>query len=234
MVVAITCYGMSTLEGPLAEHQVPQRHQPLHGLDVAHVHVGGIGWNGFLTFGMIYWLVPRMFGTKLDSKKPRQRPLLDRHAGHRLLCHSALLRRLLPKPDVEAVHPGRLLGVQEFPGHGAADPSTRTGCVASAVCSILTGACSSWCTTWWKTVKPAASSSPTRMLKLLHWRRTTGESGGHWHRWIERRPIQMLVVSLVAGGHRWHHRDDPTFLIESNVPTISSVKPYTPLELARP
>src|SRR5690606_40118789 len=36
---------------------------------VAHVHVGALAWNGFLTFGMIYWLVPRMFKTQLFSKK---------------------------------------------------------------------------------------------------------------------------------------------------------------------
>jgi cytochrome c oxidase cbb3-type subunit I/II len=32
------------------------------------VHVGALGWNGFLTFGMLYWLVPRMYGTKLYSQ----------------------------------------------------------------------------------------------------------------------------------------------------------------------
>ena len=32
---------------------------------IAHVHVGGLGWNGMMTFGLIYWLIPRMFKTEL-------------------------------------------------------------------------------------------------------------------------------------------------------------------------
>ncbi|MCB0795114.1 MAG: cytochrome-c oxidase, cbb3-type subunit II, partial [Flavobacteriales bacterium] len=55
--------------------------------------------------------------------------------------------------------------------------------------------------------------------------------GGYWHRWIERRPIQMLVLSLVLVAIGGLIELVPTFLIKSNVPTIASVKPYTPLEL---
>ncbi|MCB0700200.1 MAG: cytochrome-c oxidase, cbb3-type subunit II, partial [Chitinophagaceae bacterium] len=54
----------------------------------------------------------------------------------------------------------------------------------------------------------------------------------HWHRWIERRPVQMLVWSLVLVAIGGIIEIVPTFMVESNVPTISSVKPYTPLELA--
>jgi cytochrome c oxidase cbb3-type subunit I/II len=53
----------------------------------------------------------------------------------------------------------------------------------------------------------------------------------HWHRWIERRPIQMLVLSLVLVGIGGAVEIIPTFLVKSNIPTIASVKPYTPLEL---
>lgn len=38
-------------------------------LDVAHVHIGALGWNGFLTFGMMYWLIPKLYSTQLYSKK---------------------------------------------------------------------------------------------------------------------------------------------------------------------
>ncbi|MEP6844424.1 MAG: cytochrome-c oxidase, cbb3-type subunit II [Panacibacter sp.] len=53
----------------------------------------------------------------------------------------------------------------------------------------------------------------------------------YWHRWIERRPVQMLVFSLIAVAIGGVLELVPTFLIKSNVPTIASVKPYTPLEL---
>ncbi len=56
-------------------------------------------------------------------------------------------------------------------------------------------------------------------------------SDGYWHRWIERRPIQMLLLSLVLILIGGLVEMIPTFLIKSNIPTITSVKPYTPLEL---
>ena len=56
-------------------------------------------------------------------------------------------------------------------------------------------------------------------------------SKDHWHRWIERRPIQLMIVSLVVVLIGGVIEIVPTFLVKSNIPTISSVKPYTPLEL---
>jgi cytochrome c oxidase cbb3-type subunit I/II len=53
----------------------------------------------------------------------------------------------------------------------------------------------------------------------------------HWHRWIERRPIQMLVLSLIMILIGGMVEMIPTFLIKSNIPQIAAVKPYTPLEL---
>jgi cytochrome c oxidase cbb3-type subunit I/II len=53
----------------------------------------------------------------------------------------------------------------------------------------------------------------------------------HWHSWIERRPVQLTVLSLIVVGIGGIAEMIPTFLVKSNIPTISSVKPYTPLEL---
>src|SRR5690606_16012450 len=67
MVVAVTAYGMATLEGPLLSLKNVNAIAHFTDWIVAHVHVGGLGWNGFLTFGMLYWLVPRLWQTKLYS-----------------------------------------------------------------------------------------------------------------------------------------------------------------------
>ena len=56
-------------------------------------------------------------------------------------------------------------------------------------------------------------------------------TGEHWHRWIERKPVQMMVIALIVILIGGAIEIIPTFLVKSNVPTISSVKPYTPLEL---
>ena len=57
------------------------------------------------------------------------------------------------------------------------------------------------------------------------------KKGDHWHRVIERRPVQLLVVSLVVILIGGIIEMVPTFLVKSNIPTIKSVQPYTPLEL---
>ncbi|MCX8491015.1 MAG: cbb3-type cytochrome c oxidase subunit I, partial [Cyclobacteriaceae bacterium] len=67
MVVAVTAYGMATLEGPLLSLKDVNAIAHFTDWIVAHVHVGGVGWNGFFIFGIFYWLVPRMWDTKLYS-----------------------------------------------------------------------------------------------------------------------------------------------------------------------
>ena len=59
----------------------------------------------------------------------------------------------------------------------------------------------------------------------------TRHKGEHWHRWIERKPVQLMILSLIVVLIGGAIELIPTFMIKSNVPTISSVKPYTPLEL---
>ena len=69
MVVAITCYGMATFEGPMLSLKNVNAIAHFTDWIVAHVHVGGLGWNGFITFAILYWLVPKMWRTKLWSTK---------------------------------------------------------------------------------------------------------------------------------------------------------------------
>ena len=69
MVVAITCYGMATFEGPMLSLKNVNALAHYTDYIIGHVHVGGLGWNGCLTFGILYWLVPKMFGNKLYSQK---------------------------------------------------------------------------------------------------------------------------------------------------------------------
>jgi cytochrome c oxidase cbb3-type subunit I/II len=59
----------------------------------------------------------------------------------------------------------------------------------------------------------------------------TKKDGEHWHHWIERRPTPLLILSLIVILIGGLVEIIPTFLVKSNIPTISSVKPYTPLEL---
>ncbi len=68
LIAAVTFYGMSTFEGPLLS--IKSVNSLAHYTDwiIGHVHGGALGWNGFLTFGMLYYLVPRLWRTQLYSK----------------------------------------------------------------------------------------------------------------------------------------------------------------------
>jgi len=65
----VTFYGMATFEGPLLA--VKSVNGLAHYTDwiIGHVHSGTLGWNGFMAAGMFYWMVPRLYGTKLHSTR---------------------------------------------------------------------------------------------------------------------------------------------------------------------
>lgn len=66
-VVAVTFYGMSTFEGPLLSIKSVSALGHYTDWIIGHVHGGALGWNGFMAIGMLYWMVPRLWGTKLWS-----------------------------------------------------------------------------------------------------------------------------------------------------------------------
>ena len=68
-VVAVTFYGMSTFEGPLLAIKSVNALGHYTDWIIGHVHGGALGWNGFMTFGILYWMWPRLYGTKLYSNK---------------------------------------------------------------------------------------------------------------------------------------------------------------------
>ena len=68
-IAGITFYGMATFEGPLLSIKSVSALGHYTDWIIGHVHTGALGWNGFMAAGMIYFLVPRLFGTQLYSKK---------------------------------------------------------------------------------------------------------------------------------------------------------------------
>jgi cytochrome c oxidase cbb3-type subunit I/II len=69
LVAASICYLMATLEGPILSFK--SINKIVHYTDwiIGHVHVGTLGWNGYIIFAMLYWLVPSIYKTELYSKK---------------------------------------------------------------------------------------------------------------------------------------------------------------------
>ena len=229
-VVGITGYGMATFEGPMLS--LKNVNAIAHYTDwiVAHVHVGALAWNGFMTFGMIYWLIPRMTKTKLYSTA-----LANFHFWIGTL---GIILYALPmyvagftqasmwkqfKPDGTLEYGNFLETVTEIMPMYAMRAIGGTlffigllTLVYNIIRTVMAG----------KTVEDELAEAPA--LVAISKNRLKGEK---WHTWLERRPIQLTILATVAILIGGIIQIIPTIMVKSNIPTIASVKPYTPLEL---
>ena len=229
MVVAITAYGMSTFEGPMLSLKNVNAIAHFTDWVVAHVHVGALGWNGFLTFGMLYWLYPKLFKTQLYSTR-----LANVHFWLGTLgivfyavpmYWSGFTQSLMWKEFTEdgmLRYPNFLETVTQLMPMYALRALGGTIYLAGVVIMAYNLV---------KTAKQGAAVEDEAAEAPALVKAYQPHQNEHWHRWIERRPVQMLVLSLVVVAIGGVFELVPTFLIKSNIPTISSVKPYTPLEL---
>jgi len=228
LVVAITCYGMATLEGPLLSLKSVNTISHFTDWTIAHVHIGALGWNGFLTFGVLYWLVPRMWNTTLYSKKLAGTHFWIGTIGIVLyaipLYWAGFTQSMMWKNFTEEGQ----LRFQFLETVTHIIPMYVTRSIGGGL--YLIGAFLMVYNLRKTMAKgnfiadEAAEAAPLPKKIPTH-----GKT--YWHRWIERRPMQMLVFSLIAVAIGGMIELIPTFLVKSNIPTITSVKPYTPLEL---
>ena len=228
MVVAVTAYGMATLEGPMLSIKSVNAISHYTDWTVGHVHVGTLGWNGMLTFGIVYWLLPRIFATKLYSVK-----LANVHFWFATLgtlfytiplyvagwTQSLMWSEFLPEGMLKY---GNFLETvtQILPMY-----ALRTFGGAIYIIGVFVMVYNLRKTVEGKQVVANEEvQAPALQVMASH-------KGEHWHRWLEGRPIQMLVGSLILVLIGGMVEVIPMFMIEENVPKIASVQPYTPLEL---
>jgi cytochrome c oxidase cbb3-type subunit I/II len=228
MVAAITAYGMATFEGPLLSIKSVNAISHYTDWTVAHVHVGTLGWNGMLTFSVLYWLFPTMYQTKLYSTKLANWHFWISTLGVIFYCipmywagwtQSLMWKEFTAEGFLK--YPNFLETVTQLV------PMYATRAFGGAiylvgvfmmVYNLIKTAKAG------KFVKDEEAEAPALAKETSH----TGE---YWHRWIERKPIQMLVFALVAVAIGGIIELIPMAMIDSNIPKISSVQPYTPLEL---
>jgi len=197
---------------------------------IAHVHIGGMGWNGFLIFGMLYWLWPRLFGTKLYSEKLANTHFWLGTLGIILyavpLYWAAITQALMWK---------------EFTAEGyLAYPNfmdTVTKIIPMYYTRIIGGllylvgfllflyniAATAKHGKYIGDEKAEAAN-----LEPISKKRQPGETP---HSWVERRWVPFTILAFVAIFIGSAIEIIPTLMVKSNVPTIESVKPITPLEL---
>ncbi|MEO7177099.1 MAG: cytochrome-c oxidase, cbb3-type subunit I, partial [Saprospiraceae bacterium] len=229
MVVAITAYGMATFEGPMLSLKNVNAIAHFTDWIVAHVHVGALGWNGMLTFGMLYWLFPRLYGRALYSKKLANFHFWISTLGimfYVVPLYVAGLTQFEMWRDFTADGFLRYANFLETVTEIIPMYALRSLGGTMYIIGFITMIFNLWKTAAAGTLTANEDASAPALSNLEH--KAVGE---HWHRWIERRPTQMLVFSLIVVLIGGIVEMVPTFLIQSNIPTIASVKPYTPLEL---
>ena len=230
MVVAITGYGMATFEGPMLSLKNVNAIGHFTDWIIAHVHVGALAWNGFLTFGMIYYLVPKLFKTKLYS--------LGLANLHFWIGTLGIIMYALPmyvagftqasmwkqfNPDGTLTYGNFLETVTEIiPMYwmraigGTLFIVGMLILVYNIIVTIKNGS----------KVSDELAEAPA--LQNVSKRRTANEG---WHTWLERKPVQLTILATIAILIGGIVQIVPTIMVKSNIPTISSVQPYTPLEL---
>ncbi len=62
LIVSLSFYGMATFEGPMMSIKTVNALSHYTDWTIGHVHAGALGWVGFITFGSLYYLIPRLVG----------------------------------------------------------------------------------------------------------------------------------------------------------------------------
>lgn len=232
LVVGVTAYGMSTFEGPMMS--LKNINAITHYTDyvIAHVHLGALLWNGGLAFAMVYYIIPRIYRTKLYSV-----PMANWHFW---LMTLGVLVYVIPMywggitqslmwmqflPDGTLQYPNFLETVSQIiPLYILRSIGGLLYILGALLCV-------------WNLYKTAASGKLVANEEAIVVNRMHEELKGHdgkkpsWHSVLETTPIRLSFYALIVVAIGGIVEYVPTALVKSNVPTIASVKPYTPLEL---
>ena len=229
MVVAVTAYGMATFEGPMLSLKNVNAISHFTDWTIAHVHIGALGWNGMLSFGILYWMVPKMWGTELYSKK-----LANSHFWISTLgivfyavpmYWSGIAQSLMWKQFTP-------LGVLQYPNF----LETTLQIIPMHIIRSFGGLLYflGMFMLVYNLIKTAKSGKfiKNEETEAAPYEKDSDKlKRGTIHRWLEKRPVKFAILSLVVVLIGGLVEIVPTFLIKSNIPTIAAVKPYSPLEL---
>ncbi len=228
-VAAITFYAMATFEGPLLSIKAVNSLGHYTDWIVGHVHLGALGWNGFLSFGMIYFIVPKLWSTELYSKKLANIhfwigilgilfyyvSMLAAGITQSLMWRAVDANGHLVYPDfVETVI--RIIPLFLFRALGGA-------LFLAGYVLLLYNV--------YKTIKQAPKElvEETVQIKSSHSAPVHPERG---HRKLEGMAVAFTVLALIAILVGSIIEIVPTLSINKYVKTENKVEPFTPLELA--
>lgn len=232
-VVGVTFYGMSTFEGPMMSLRSVNGLAHYTDYIVGHVHGGALGWNGFITFGMIYWLLPQLWKVPVYSKKLMSLHFWTGTIGIVMYITSMYTAGITQGLMWRQFNEDGTLRYPEF-------TETVTQLIPFYWIRLIGGLLYIFGVILmvynvYKTVQASKAagadlSDPTYKAPPLP-KKDTSSHGEGWHRVLEGKPLVfgvLVLVAVIIGGPVQYI---PLVAIKSNIPTIPSVHPYTPLEL---
>lgn len=236
-VVGITFYGMSTFEGPMMSIKLFNGLTHFTDYVIGHVHGGTLGWNGFMTFGMIYYLVPKLW--KREIYKPS---LVMAHfwiatIGIVLYITSMWAAGITQGLMWRGFNPDGSLKYPEF-------IQTVVQLIPFYWIRVVGGLLylfgmllliyNLFATISLAKREKQNLDDPVFHALPLNAQEESNEAEYHpspWHRKLEGKPLTfslLVLFAVILGGPVTYI---PLVTIKTNIPTIPSVKPYTPLEL---
>jgi cytochrome c oxidase cbb3-type subunit I/II len=224
----LTSYGMSTFEGPMMSLKGVNALTHFTDYIIGHVHLGALAWNGGLAFAMLYYIVPRIYGTKLYS--------VGLANLHFWLSTVGILFYAIPMYVAGIV---QSLMWREFTPDGTLRygnfletvlrivPMYATRAVGGTIFMVgaIIAVYNLYKTARQGALIPGEAAEAAPLVPL------SSAPASAWHRALEAKPTQFAVLTLVAVVVGGVVEYVPTALVRSNIPTIASVKPYTPLEI---
>jgi cytochrome c oxidase cbb3-type subunit I/II len=220
---------MATFEGPTLSLKNVNAIAHFTDWIIAHVHVGALGWNGFLTFGILYWLVPKLWKTNLYSKKLANFHFWIGFLGIVFYVFSMWFSGITQSLMWKQFTP---LGVLQYPNF----LETVLQIVPMYIIRMIGGSLYFvgvivMVYNLVKTAKQGSFAKEEQAEAPALEKFKDPLKRGVIHRWLEGKPAIFIVLTLVVVLLASVFEFVPMFLIKSNIPTIASVKPYTPLEL---
>jgi cytochrome c oxidase cbb3-type subunit I/II len=229
MVVALTAYGMSTFEGPMLSLKNVNVISHFTDWTIAHVHIGGLGWNGMLTFGMLYWLFPKLYRTELYSKKMANQHFWIATLGILLYAVPMYIAGFMQGLMWQDFNPdGTLQNADFLKTVTQLKPYYYLRSLGGLL--YLSGAILMFYNLV-KTAKSGALLANEAAQTVVTKEQDHNTKGEYWHKVIERKPVQFMILSLLVVAIGGIVEIIPTMIVDANISKIASVKPYTPLEL---
>ena len=230
MVVALTAYGMVTFEGPMMSLKSVNSISHFTDWTIAHTHIGGMGWNGGMIFGMFYWLVPKLFRTPLHSKKLANTHFWLATLGILMFAIPLYWAGITQWLMLRQYNPNGLLTYPNF-------LETTVQILPMYHIRILGGLLffAGFLVFFYnmaKTIQAGNLVDNEAAEAPVLTDSSARKVGEKIHRLIERKGVLfslLILIALVIGGIV---EIIPMLKVESNIPKIASVTPYTPLELA--